>query len=97
MVARLGPELWPGIGRNTHAIDVLREAAAAGARNELLEERASVHVNLSESFQALADRAMPGERARYIDRSLDWMTAALGFFAPEEFRWLLELDQVAFA
>ena len=86
-----------GVQTIERAIDVLREAATAGSHNDLLEERASIYVNLSESFQALAERAMPGERARYIERSLDWMAAALGFFAPEEFRWLLELDRAAFA
>ena len=86
-----------GVQTIERAIDVLREAANVGSHSELQAERASVYVNLSESFQALAERAMPGERVSYIERSLDWIAAALGFFAPEEYRWLLELDQAAFA
>jgi hypothetical protein len=95
------------LGQRTHgmegaqkiedAIDVLSEAAQACTGNELLEARASIYANLSESYQALADRAMPDERLRYAERSLDWMAAALGFFAPEEYRWLLELDRAAVA
>lgn len=86
-----------GIQRIEQAIDVLREAASAAVGEELSEERASAHVNLSEAFQALADRAMPAERLRYTERALDGITVALGFFAPEEYRWLLELDRAAFA
>ena len=86
-----------GVQTIEQAVDVLREAAASCTREELLEERASIYVNLSETFQALADRAMPGERLHYSERSLDWIAAALGFFAPEEYRWLLELDRAAFA
>jgi hypothetical protein len=86
-----------GIQRIEQAIDVLREAAGAAVGEELIEERASAYVNLSEAFQALADRAMPGERLRYTERALDGITAALSFFAPEEYRWLLDLDRAAFA
>jgi hypothetical protein len=86
-----------GIQRIEQAIDVLREAAVAAAGEELIEERASAYVNLAEAFQALADRAMPAERLRYTERALDGITAALSFFAPEEYRWLLELDRAAFA
>jgi hypothetical protein len=32
-----------------------------------------------------------------MERSLDWIAQALGHFAPEEYRWLLELDGAAFA
>jgi hypothetical protein len=86
-----------GVQRIERAIDVLRDAAAACGSEALREERASIHVNLSEAFQALAERALPGERLSYTERSLDWMAAALGFFAPEESRWLLELDRAGFA
>jgi hypothetical protein len=86
-----------GVHQIEQAIDVLREAACVCTGDELLEERASAYVNLSEAFQALAERAMPGERLRHVERSLDWMAAALGFFAPEEYRWLLELDRAAVA
>lgn len=86
-----------GVQRIEQAIDVLREAAAAAVGEELIEERASAYVNLSEAFQALADRAMPGERLHYTERALDSVSAALSFFAPEEYRWLLELDRAAFA
>jgi hypothetical protein len=86
-----------GTHRIEQAIDVLREAAASAAGEELIEERASAYVNLSEAFQALADRAMPGERLRYTERALDGVAVALSFFAPEEYRWLLELDRAAFA
>src|SRR5262245_35019056 len=86
-----------GVQRIERAIDVLRDAAAACTGDELLDERASIHVNLSEAFQALAERAMPGERVRHMERSLDWMAQALGHFVPEEYRWLLELDRAAFA
>ena len=86
-----------GVHRIERAIDVLRDAAAACTGNALLDERASIHVNLSEAFQALADRAMPGERLRHMERSLDWMAQALGHFVPEECRWLMELDSAAFA
>ena len=87
-----------GLQRIERAIDILRAAAAAcGSSSELRDERASIHVNLSESFQALAERAMPGERLRHIERSLDWMAKALGHLVPEDCRWLLELDRAAFA
>jgi hypothetical protein len=86
-----------GVQRIERAIDVLCDAAAACTGSGLLDERASIHVNLSEAFQALADRAMPGERLRHIERSLDWMARALGHIVPEEYRWLLELDGAGFA
>lgn len=86
-----------GVTRIEQAIDVLRDAAAACTGEDLRSERASVYVNLSEAFQALADRAMPSERIRYVERSLDWMAAALGFYAPQEYQWLLQVDRAAFA
>src|SRR5512139_804807 len=86
-----------GVRRIERAIDVLRDAAAACIGNALVDERASIHVNLSEAFQALADRAMPGERLRHMERSLDWMAQALEHLVPEEYRWLMELDGAAFA
>ena len=86
-----------GLQRVEQAIEVLRDAAAVCTRAELLDERASIHVNLAEAFQALAERAIPAERLRHTERSLDWMTQALGHFVPEESRWLLELDNAAFA
>jgi hypothetical protein len=86
-----------GVQRIEQAIDVLRETAAAALGDDLIEERASAYVNLAEAFQALAERAMPGERLRYTERALDGISAALKFFAPEEYRWLLELDRAAFA
>lgn len=85
-----------GVQRIERAVDVLREAAAACTGTALLDERASIHVNLSEAFLALADRAMPGERLRQMERSLDWMAQALGHLVPEEYRWLMELDGAAF-
>jgi hypothetical protein len=86
-----------GVQRIERAVDVLRDAAAACTGNALLDERASVYVNLSEAFGALSDRAMPGERLRHMEQSLDWMAQALGHFVPEEYRWLLELDGAGFA
>jgi hypothetical protein len=86
-----------GVQRVERAIDVLRDAAAACTGTALLAESASIHVNLSEAFQALAERAMPGERLRHVEQSLDWMAKALRHFVPEEYRWLLELDRVGFA
>jgi hypothetical protein len=86
-----------GLLRIERAIDVLRDAAAACTGAGLADERASIHVNLSEAFQALAERGMPSERLRHMERSLDWIAQALGHFAPEEYRWLLELDRAAFA
>jgi hypothetical protein len=86
-----------GVQRIERAIDILADAAAACGGRGLLDERASIHVNLSEAFLALADRTMPGERLRHIERSLDWMARALGHLVPEEYRWLLELDGAAFA
>ena len=86
-----------GVRRIERAIDVLRDAAAACVGDPMLSERASIYVNLSEAFQGLAERAMPGERLRHIERSLEWMAHALEYFAPEECRWLLELDRAGFA
>jgi hypothetical protein len=86
-----------GVQRIERAIDVLRDAAMVCTGSALLDERASIHVNLSEAFQALAERAMPGERLRHLERSLDWITQALGYLVPEEYRWLMELDGAAFA
>jgi hypothetical protein len=86
-----------GVQRIEHAIDVLSEAAFACPGAEMLEERASAYVNLAEAYQAMAERAMPGERLRYVDQSLTWIAAGLRVFAPQEFRWLLELDGAAMA
>jgi hypothetical protein len=86
-----------GVQKIDEAIDVLREAAQECKGPELVEQCASIYANLSEAYQALAERAMPGERLRYAERSLDWIAAALGFYAPEEYRWLLELDRAAVA
>jgi hypothetical protein len=86
-----------GVYRIEEAIDVLREAAAACSDENMLEERASAYVNLAEAFQAMAERAMPSERLRHLEQSVDWMAAALAFFAPEEYRWLLQMDRAAFA
>jgi hypothetical protein len=86
-----------GVQRIEQAIDVLRGVVTACADDALVQERASVYVNLSEAFQALAERAMPGERIRYVERSLDWIAAALGFFAPQEYQWMLQMDRAAFA
>lgn len=86
-----------GVQRIERAVDVLRDAAVVCTGSALLDERASIHVNLSEAFETLADRAMPGERLRHMERALDWMAQALGHFAPEECRWLLELDGAGFA
>jgi hypothetical protein len=79
------------------AIEVLSEAAFAYPGDELLEPRASAYVNLAEAFQAMAARAMPGERLRYAEQSLTWIAAGLSVFVPAEFRWLLELDRAAMA
>ena len=86
-----------GVQRIERAIDVLRDAAGSCVGDAMLGDRASIHVNLSEAFQALAERAMPAERLRHVERSLEWMAYALGYFAPEEYRWLLELDRAGFA
>ena len=86
-----------GVQRIERAVDILRDAAAACSSSSLRDERAAIHVNLSEAFQALAERAMPGERLRHIERSLDWIAQALGHLAPEEYRWLLDLDRAGFA
>ncbi len=76
---------------------MLTEAAFACSGDELLEQRASAYVNLAEAFQAMAERALPGERLRYAEQSLTWIAAALSVFVPVEFRWLLELDRAAMA
>lgn len=86
-----------GVHRIEQAIDVLHDAATSCIGDALLDERASIHVNLCEAFQALAERAMPTERLRHLERSVDWMGQALGHFVPEEYRWLMELDGAAFA
>ena len=90
----------PGLSGLSHieeAIEVLTEAAFGCSGNDLQEERASAYVNLSEAHQALSERALPTERLRHIERSLDWMAAALGFFAPLEYQGLLQLDRAGFA
>jgi len=86
-----------GIQRIEQAIRVLREAASACIGDGFLQERASTYVNLSEAFQVMAERAMPGERLRYMEQSLDWIAASLGCFAPPDYQWLLQVDQAAFA
>ena len=86
-----------GVPLLEEAIDVLQDACSPKAGEDLQEERASTHVNLAEAYQALAERGMPGERLRCIEQAVNWMAAALGYFAPVEYRWLLQLERASFA
>ncbi len=83
-----------GVQRIEHAIDVLSEAAFACPGAELLEERASAYVNLC--------RSLPGHWRSARCQASDCVTCDQSLnldcgrtarcFAPQEFRWLLELD-----
>lgn len=75
------------------AVDVLQEALRIPSFEGLGEERASTQINLAEAFAALAERGMPAESLRYLEQAADWLAAALSFFAPAEYRWLLQLER----
>jgi hypothetical protein len=75
------------------AVDVLQEALRAPSLQRVAEERASVQINLADAFQALAERGMPAESLRYLEQAADWLAAALGYFAPPEYRWVLQLER----
>lgn len=77
------------------AVDVLQEALRAPSLQRAAEERASTQINLAEAFQALAERGMPSEHLRYLEQAADWLAAALGFYAPPEYRWLMQLERGA--
>lgn len=78
------------------AVDVLQEALRAPSLQRVAEERASVQINLADAFQALAERGMPAESLRYLEQAADWLAAALGHFAPPEYRWVLQLERGSF-
>lgn len=82
-----------GVSILEEAVDVLQEALRVPSLEGLAEERASTQINLAEAFQALAEQGMPAESLRYLEQSADWLAAALGHFAPAEYRWLLQLER----
>jgi hypothetical protein len=82
-----------GVSILEEAVDVLQEAFRVASPEGLAEERASTQINLAEAYQALAERGMPAESLRYIEQAADWMAAALGYFAPAEYRWLLQVER----
>ena len=84
-----------GIACLEEAVDVLQEALRVPSLEGFAEERASTQINLAETFQALADQGMPAERLRYLEQAADWLACALGYYAPADYRWLLQLDRRA--
>lgn len=86
----------PGVAGITileEAVDVLQEALRAPSGQRVAEERAATQINLADAFQALAERGMPAESLRYLEQAADWLAAALGYFAPAEYRWVLQLER----
>ena len=77
------------------AVDVLQEALRAPTLQRVAEERAATQINLADAFHALAERGMPAESLRYLEQAADWLAAALGYFAPAEYRWVLQLKRGA--
>lgn len=75
------------------AVDVLHEALRAPSLEKQAAERAHTQANLAEALQALAERGMPSESVRYLEDAAHWEAAALSYFAPAEYRWLLQLDR----
>ncbi|MEP7244208.1 MAG: hypothetical protein ABI885_11025 [Gammaproteobacteria bacterium] len=75
------------------AIDVLQEGLRIPSFEGFGEERASTQINLAEAFEALAERCLPAESLLYVEQAADWLAAALSFFAPPEYRWLLQLER----
>lgn len=82
-----------GIPLLEEAVDVLQDALRVPLTERLAQERATTQVNLSEALRGLAERAMPAESLRYLEQAVDWLAAALGHFAPAEYRWLLHLER----
>jgi hypothetical protein len=82
-----------GVSILEEAVDVLQEALRAPSLQRAAEERASTQINLAEAFQALAERGMPSESLRYLEQAADWLAAALGYHAPPEYRWVLQLER----
>ena len=85
-----------GVSILEEAVDVLQEALRTPTLQRAAEERASTQINLAEAFQALAERGMPSESLRYLEQAADWLAAALGYYAPPEYRWVLQLERGSF-
>jgi hypothetical protein len=75
------------------ALDVMHEALRMPPLEGLAAERATTQVNLADALHALAERGMPSESLRYLEDATHWQAAALCYFAPPEYRWLLQLDR----
>jgi hypothetical protein len=84
-----------GITYLEEAVDVMHEALRTPSLEKLAAERANTQVNLSEALHALAERGMPAESLRYLEDATHWLAAALSYFAPADYRWLLQLDRGA--
>ena len=86
-----------GIAHLEEAVDAFREVLQEPGLRELTHEYASVHVNLADALQALGERAMPAERAQFLERAVDALATALSLVAPPNLRWMVEMQPAAFA
>ena len=79
------------------AVDVFRAVLQEQGLRELTHEYAFVNVNLADALQALGERAMPAERAQFLERAVDALATALCLVAPPNMRWILEIQPAACA
>ena len=79
------------------AVDAFYEVLKEPGVRDMTQECASVHVNLADALQALGERAMPAERARFLERAVDALATALSLVAPAHLRWMVEIQPSAFA
>jgi hypothetical protein len=86
-----------GVGHLEDAVDAFREVLNEPGVREMTQEYASVHVNLADALHALGERAMPAERAQFLERSVDALAMALSLVAPAHLRWMVEIQPTALA
>lgn len=86
-----------GIAHLEGAVDSFYEVLQEPGVREMTQEYASVHVNLADALQALGERAMPAERAQFLERAVEALATALSLVAPPGLRWMVEIQPAAFA
>ena len=75
------------------AARVLHEALRAHAAGHQRQDRGSTLVNLAEALLSMAEREMPSQRVRQIERAFLASSAALRTVMPPEMAWLVTLER----